>query len=217
MGFVDVPESNAEEDWTGRKAFSGDASTSCLLPEPEKPRSPSLAGPTLLKREKTMAGNIVVFEPEGSPSKAFWLSRKIGRTSHADFRLGYQLRPNTKPDAKESGQGWELDVGENEETILVKIMILHSSVLEMKSDGEAGQSPLDVLSALQMIAQHIRSDDAHVVGTDLVGTCQSHIYAVLPYFPKGNLLDYCLSRGNLEEPVARYLFCQILKVRHLPD
>jgi len=100
-----------------------------------------------------------------------------------------------------------LDVGETDEPILVKIKILHSSVVKMKTEDTEGQSPLDVLSALQMISDQSGTDEVHVVGTNLVGTCPSHVYAVLPYFPDGNLFHYCLSKGALIEPVAKFLFC----------
>lgn len=213
-GFVHIPEARnaVKESWNGRASFIAGNGSSDDISSPDS-KAVSLAGPTHLKREKTMAGNIIVFEPDGEPPQAFWLQRKIDKPSYGDIRLGYKLRRHSQPDFKDSSQAWELDLDEAGEPFLVRILIMHSSVLDMKNDNPEVQSPLDNLSALQMIAQANNTSEAHVVGADLLGACPSFLYAVLPYYPDGTLMQYCMNEGNLKEPVARFFFKQILKVR----
>ena len=207
-GFVDVPES-AHHD------FSWDTSRNpgSLSQIDQSPESPSkMAGPTFLKRTQTMGGNIVVFEKDGSPPQAFWLQRKIGKSSNGVIRLGYKLRPNTKPTFKDSTEAWELAIDEDGSQPIVTINMMHSSVLDHKQDDKGFHNPLDELSALQMIAKHDNTSNSHVVGTDLIATCSQHLYAILPYHPDGTLLQYCQNMGSLPEPVARFFFRQILQV-----
>ena len=106
-----------------------------------------------------------------------------------------------------------MDVDEAGEATIVRILIMHSSVLDMKCDNHELQSPLDYLSALQMIAQYNNTDEAHVLGAHLMGACPSFVYAVSHYYPDGTLLQHCQGKGSLEEPIARFFFSQILKVR----
>jgi hypothetical protein len=211
-GFVDIPEDKdaVQEEWNGRRTISSGNGSSSDIPETD---NSSKFGPTHLQREKTMAGNKIIFEPDGEPPQAFWLQRKIGKSSHGIIRLGYKLRRNTKPSFEGSPEAWELDVDEAGEASLFKFLIMHSSVLDMKSDNHEVQSPLDNLSALQMIAQNNNANDAHVVGAYLLGACPSFLYAVIPYYPDGTLLQYCMTNGPLEEPIARFFFRQIVKVR----
>ena len=212
MGFVDVPDSagsSVKEEWNGKKRTSTGQRKSDISPPP------TLAGPNFLQRMQTMSGNIVVFEEDGKTPQAFWLSRKIGKSCNGIIRLGYRLRPNTKPDFKDSRDAWELDVQESGEGMLVTVNMMNSSLLGMKSEGTDNHNPLDEFSALQMIANQNSLEDAHVVGSEIVGTCSSHVYAILPYSPDGTLLQFCLVNGRLEEPVARFLFGQILRVGFL--
>lgn len=214
-GFVDIPEDKEpiKEEWYGRRSFTRGKGSSSSEPFASAGDRKTFAGPTHLQREKTMAGNIVIFDLDGEPPQAFWLQRKIGKLSHGVIRLGYRLRRNRKPDFKESNEAWELDLDETGDAFLVKFLIMHSSVLDMKSDNqEAVRSPLDNLSALQMVAQNKSPDEAHVVGALLLGACSSHLYAVIPYYPDGTLWQYCISKGNVEEPIARFFFRQILQV-----
>ncbi len=217
-GFVDIPtyNDNGIEEWNSAMGVlpPGDDSFSDFANLDGS--KGVFAGPTHLNRTRTMGGNIVVLEPDGEPPQAFWLQRKIGLSSHGVIRLGYKLRRNTKASFKGPSNAWQLDMNEEGETSLVKITIMHSSILDMKVDCHEGQNPLNELSALQMIANHSNIEDAHVVGTRLVGTCTSYVYSVLPYYPDGTLLHYCVSKGNLEEPVARFLFKQILQVSKDP-
>jgi hypothetical protein len=212
-GFVDIPEDKdpVEEEWNGRRSSInfGNGSSSQTSPLDNSKNF----GPTHLQRKKTMGGNILIFEPDGEPPQAFWLQRKTGKSSHGEIRIGYKLRRNTKPSFKDTAEAWELDVDEAGEPSLFKFLIMHSSVLEMNSDNHDVQSPLHMLSALQMIAQNNNANDSHVAGAHLLGACRSFVYAVIPYYPDGTLLQFCMSNGPLEEPVARFLFRQILKVR----
>lgn len=206
---MDIPETKNEEEWDGRKSLvRGKASNPAASPSPLSP------GPTCLKRTPTMAGNIVIIEDSEKSPHAFWLQRKIGKISNGVIRLAYKLRPNSKPEFKDSTEAWELAVDESGEAPLVKVTMIHSSVLEMKRDDNEVDvhNPLDEMSALQMVAEHCPGDACHVVGTKLVATCSSFVYSILPYHPDGTLLQYCLEQGNLDEDMARFFFQQIIKV-----
>jgi hypothetical protein len=104
-------------------------------------------------------------------------------------------------------------------------------------DNDAGvvvNSSLNELSALQLIAKQTQQQSsssscsifpqktkAHVVGTELIATTttasdegNNNIYAVLPYYRDGTLLQFCQSVGSpLDESLARYIFRQIIQVR----
>lgn len=214
-GFVDIPDyhRSVTENWNGA------ISTPDIRDHPSSDFAGSddadgiSAGPTHLQRTMTMGGNIVVFEPDSESPQAFWLQRKIGQSPHGVIRIAYKLRQNVDADLNGSSNAWQLDVNDQGLTSLVKITIMHNTVLHIPTDSQERQSPLNEMTALQMIAKLCSPEVGHVVGTRLVGTCTSHVYTVVPYYPDGTLLQYCVAKGNLAEPVARYLFRQILQVR----
>jgi hypothetical protein len=166
-----------------------------------------------------MSGNILIItQPDctaednsNKPTRtAYWLQRKIGKTGHGLLRLGYRLK------VKDNTNGcWELDVDDGCRQRLVTVYMIRTSTLDnnKSSSSLCCHSPMDELSALQMIAQYNPTETAHVVGTDIVATSSQHVYAILPYHRDGNLLQFCQSVGCLEEPVARFVFQQIIQVR----
>jgi hypothetical protein len=159
-------------------------------------------------------------------------------------RLGYKLRPDlTKESSKLSSHSppecWELETDEEGRPTLVAIHIMDSSVLDKQqftsasaassssSSTELSQimAPCDELSALQMIARHSghtcdgtngHNCTSHVVGTNMVATCPQKVYAILPFHRDGSLLHFCQTVGGpLEEPLARFIFQQIVQVRRV--
>ncbi|KAL3931838.1 MAG: hypothetical protein SGBAC_011122 [Bacillariaceae sp.] len=154
-----------------------------------------------------MTGSIIVIEDkEGDkPSQAFWLARKVEKNVHGVTRVGYKLRPNTHDKMKNSNGNWELDIDESCVHPLVTIKIVHTKILD---DGDSSEN--NMMSFLQMIGND-NSKDTHVDGTNIVATCADYIYIVLPYHRDGSLDAYCRLHGNLTEPVARFLFCQVLQ------
>lgn len=117
---------------------------------------------------------------------------------------------------------WELDMLDGK-PIMVMILILQHQILDSKS--EIGNvNPLNELSALQLIYQHNPTVSVHVINTRLISMCRQSIYCVLPYYHDGSLFELCQSissssskstttSGPLEEPLARFLFRQIMQVR----
>lgn len=225
-GFVDVPEYKMEgqpalEDWNSTKILVPRSEDSCSqFPDFENMHG-RMPGPTRLQRTITMNGNIVVLEPDGPSSQAFWLQRKVGQSSLGIVRVAYKLRrsPNTSTDNNtnnNSSRAWQLDINEEGRPSLVAIsMINRTTIVEGAIDGDvlARERVWNELEGLQRIAKYGTPEETHVVGTSLVGACSSFIYIVLPYCPDGSLLQYCQSKGSLKEPVARFLFQQILQVR----
>jgi hypothetical protein len=186
--------------------------------------------PTNLKRVATMAGNVVVMKDLEGTQHAYWLQRKIGKTTFGTVRLGFLLKQNTPPKANKKGGGassvWEVVPHPQDSSSyqMVEIRSMDTSVLEMNvsnhghDHGELhSNNPLYELSALQMIYKETKGEEhGHVIGTNLIGVCKENVYVILPHHPDGNLFQYCSARASLEEPVARFFFRQIVKVRVWP-
>jgi len=117
-----------------------------------------------------------------------------------------------------------------------EIMMPEDSNTQDDDAGVVVNSSLNELSALQLIAKQTqqqsssssssscsifpRKTKAHVVGTELIATTtttasddeNNKIYAVLPYYRDGTLLQFCQSIGSpLDESLARYIFRQIIQ------
>jgi len=175
---------------------------------------------------------------------AFWLQRKLGHESSSRnlvVRLGYRLRRiqkvqnevstlnigiNGDVNSSEYNQDnceWKLDRDGMGQLILVRVHILQNIIVAMHQSQSPSMdlnSPLNELSALQMIARQNHSSSsqmspltAHVVGTNLIATDEenSNIYTILPYHRDGTLLQFCQSIGSLEESLARFIFRQIIQ------
>jgi hypothetical protein len=232
-GFVDIP-GFVQDDVIGRRwdSNSGAMNTTTVAAGDElssNQATPTICAPPILERKQTMSGNIVTVTSTANsgPEKevelplpcAFWLQRTLLRNNHGVVRLGYQLRQQG------NSNKWELSTDAYGRQKLFAVHIMQSSVLEnncsdnplMKSSYNA-YSPLSELSVLQLIANHSNSrsnnnnEPKHVVGTNIVAVSSQHVYAVLPYHRDGTLLQFCQMVGSLPEPLARYIFRQILKV-----
>mmetsp|Transcript_33029 Transcript_33029/g.80276 ORF Transcript_33029/g.80276 Transcript_33029/m.80276 type:complete len:477 (-) Transcript_33029:2244-3674(-) len=171
---------------------------------------------------------------------AYWLQRRLGNISstHGSFvRLAYQLRMKAKnkkegsggdvasgTGASSSSHSWELDLDEDGKPIMAMVQILNSQILMDGTNFELGNAhPRNELSALQLIYEHNPTGTSHVTRTRLISMCQQSIYCVLPYYQDGSLLQFCQSVSSssttsgatgdcpLEEPLARYLFRQIMQ------
>jgi hypothetical protein len=232
-GFVEIPteaqEAAAEGNW------SGNASTDLgsLLTEEEA----AAARPLPLRRKSTMNGNIILLDTNGKAKEktfAFWLHRKIGRTSHGVVRVGFVLRRKYQADndgeedeSSSIGTAWEMDANEDGSPKMVAVKVLDSRILQEKNAPATSEedsssvmpihesNPLHELKAYEMIAKYSEEHDGepHVIGTNLIGSYSSQdIYAVLPFHRDGTLLQYCQEYGTLSEPVARFFFRRILKV-----
>lgn len=193
-----------------------------------------------LERTETMSRRILEIQKPSSETSngdspnstiaAFWLQRKVGQllSSHdVAARLGYRLRSRkgrkrahnetmstietNHEDAQPGLSAWELDTDEKGQPILAKVHIVHNV---SGGDSEHHGMLLNELGALHKIAQHTKSS-GHVVGSNLIAQDPKTqtIYAILPHHSDGTLLQFCQSSGNLPEPLARFLFRQILEVR----
>jgi len=196
-------------------------------------------------------------------------------------RLGYKLRPSSKKENEkksdndndcydnnndhdhdhdhankddqdqDTNRRWELDTDEFGRLTLVRVHILHNSIIvnedTLEVEGDANiisnsscnnnqdvvvNYSLNELSALQLINKHThhqyqqqqhssssslkeftKETKVHVVGTKLIATAGENIYAVLPYYRDGTLLQFCQSIDFLDESLARFIFRQIIQVR----
>ena len=172
---------------------------------------------------------------------AYWLQRRLGNISSTHgsvVRLAYQLRMKGKNKNRGSGgevdegngtsplssSSWELDLDGDGKPIMAMVQILNSQILMDGTNFELGNAnPRNELSALQLVYQHNPKGTSHVTRTRLVAMCQQSIYCVLPYFRDGSLLQFCQSVSSstatsgatgdcpLEEPLARFLFRQIMQ------
>ena len=198
--------------------------------------------PPSLERTETMSRRILEIQDrqlmgdkanDNSTIAAFWLQRKLGQPSSSRdvvARLGYRVQPrkgrkrahnetmttteiNAEDTQPPASSAWELDKDENGEPILAKVHIVHNS---NSGDLEHQEMLLNELGALYKIAQH-NDSSGHVMGSNLMTqNPETHtIYAILPHHRDGTLLQFCQSSGSLPEPLARFLFRQILKVRNI--
>ena len=237
VGSVDLSSSKSEEslsskgvgrEWEKEASFS--IAFGAVLP-PSLERTETMSRRILEIQTQTPSGDNN--NNNSDPTiVAFWLQRKVGHPSSSRdvvARLGYRLRPRKKVHQEAStiatgtngdnhGQQWELETDESGKPILVKVLIVHNAIGE-ESKGEESKSPemgwntpMNELVVLQRIAQQNQSS-AHVVGTNLIATDKGNtIYAILRHHRDGTLLQFCQSIGNLQEPLARFIFRQILKV-----
>ncbi len=214
VGFVDLPTHKSEDDDDDIK----DDRKRAKVDTEESASNEGMMPPCTLERSETMSSRILEIETIDDDSEpsilAFWLQRKLSPESSSRSviaRLGYQLRPH------EETKKWELDTDASGQPILVRVHMLRSTVV---ADGDPNAA-MNELGALSMIAKqncgscYTVSEDAHVVGTNLVAKDDDDdtIYAILPYHRDGTLLEFCHSNGNLPEPLARFIFRQILEVR----
>lgn len=239
-GFVDIPEPGddhppapcaAWDDGQSKPSHVGYKKSSADEDDDKKSLPPMVAGPGVLRRSKTMDGNILIVEPDGEPPQAFWLQRKIGTHSSSSaassgglscVRLAYKLQPD-KSYANAASTVWQIaqneddgigPPGRGERLPIVAIKMMHSSILDTNKNSSEFHNPLDEISALSLVANYNNnSDEAHIIGSDLVASCSQYVYAVVPHHPDGTLLQFCQSAGSLDEPVARFFFRQILQVR----
>jgi hypothetical protein len=213
-GYVDVPEENDpifEHDIVS--TIHGDADRSSRNSDSlrgDAEGATSVVQPRILQRSQSMTGKILLFEShDGEPVQAFWLQRKLGNKMGGGIvRLGYRLYKQNQSPWNDS-EVWKLDVDQGGKPLYVRVVMVPISVLEHGT----GHSDANELCALQLIAEHSNGVESHVMGTNLLGADDTHIYAVVPHYRDGTLLQYTLSQGTLEEPHARFFFQQILQVR----
>lgn len=151
------------------------------------------------------ADNIIIIETNQEGELAFWLQRKIEKSSHGVVRLGYRLMPTGQQDT------WTVaPVGPDQ---MVAIHVMDQGVLDQSTKKEL-LNPLNESSALQLVANHAGGTPNVIQGSTYVAKCADQVYAVLPHLSGETLLDFCCSFQGalLDEAVARHLFCQILQV-----
>ena len=198
-----------------------------------------------LQRAESMSGNVLVVLEEGNNSgdidqaqRAYWIQRKIGKTTAGSVRIGYVLRRR-----KAEGQGvgedsynahgsaqWEVTPKESKPTSSSSTnegggvpaadaayeMVAIKMYDKSKCTGNKANGPAVEIAASQLLARHA-GDPAfhHVLGTVDVLSDERHVYLITPYCDGGDLLSVLESRGRLEESVARYIFKQLLSVSTL--
>ena len=196
-----------------------------------------------LQRAESMSGNVlVVLKDDNSDithaQRAYWILRKIGKTTAGSVRIGYVLRRR-----KAEGQGvgedsynahgsaqWEVTPKESKPTSSSSTnegggvpaadaayeMVAIKMYDKSKCTGNKANGPAVEIAASQLLARHA-GDPAfhHVLGTVDVLSDERHVYLITPYCDGGDLLSVLESRGRLEESVARYIFKQLLSVSTL--
>ena len=211
-GYIAVPDEKESmfEEWNGRRSSLVQGNMQLSKDDLCGGRD-ALVEPPRLLRSQSMTGHILVFDHNEKPPQAFWLQRKIGvKVGGGIIRLGCRLQKKSKPQSEESSSDtWELAVDELGNPFFVKVAMMSTDIL---TGREAGQNAINELMALQLIAEHSNGIENHVIGTNMMGSCETHVYAVLPHYADGTLMQYTLSHGNLEESVARFFFRQILQV-----
>ena len=190
-----------------------------------------------LQRAESMSGNVLVVLEEGNNSgdidqaqRAYWIQRKIGKTTAGSVRIGYTLRrrnsdgkgdqwevtpkgsskPSSSSSTSECGNGVPAADGAAYEMVAIK-MYERSKCTRNKANGPAVE-----IAASQHLARHVADPSFHhVLGVCDVLADDRHVYLIMPYCDGGDLLSILESRGRLEESVARHIFKQLLSALEL--
>lgn len=107
MKPVHVPDDDDEDD-------SGDTTATGMAPADKIPDRPAMG----LQRAESMSGNVlVVLDDDDGSSKsskssdvnqaqrAYWIQRKIGKTTHGSVRIGYVLRRRKVDEGQQAANG----------------------------------------------------------------------------------------------------------------
>lgn len=174
-----------------------------------------------------LRGNILVLEDpsSGESSRAYWLQRKLSKTTNGYARVGFLVRPTKTSGARRVEHR---DGGEDEWCVqpsergpypfeMVAIKIQDRAKLEGKSQSAQQhieiRDPMVEMSALQMVYANDLSRSGHVVCTREICSDDSHVYIIVPFHGEGSLFEYVMEKGGLGEGVARHFFQQIIRVR----
>uniref|UniRef100_A0A7R9Z7M0 Protein kinase domain-containing protein n=1 Tax=Pseudictyota dubia TaxID=2749911 RepID=A0A7R9Z7M0_9STRA len=186
-------------------------------------------GPAMLIRSDSMAGNNVLARMDGEgemPRKAYWIQRKLAKTTYGVVRVGYVLRPRTD-DPDESGEEddetggrkrlrtsksmkWEVvPLERDNEYEMVAIKMFDKKKME-SIRAQRMEGPMVELCATQMMAAQ-EAESNHVLGSLDTLEDERFIYNVMPLTGDGDLFHYVKKVGRVEEAVARHFFRQILQ------
>ena len=179
-----------------------------------------------LQRAESMSGNVLVVLDEGDGGldqarRAYWIQRKISKTTNGSVRIGYVLR-RREVEEQQGGGGddynahgdipWEVTPADASAYEMVAIKMYEKS----KCTGTKANGPAVEIAASQLLARHAGNPAFHhVLGTVDMLSDERFVYLVMPYCDGGDLLSVLESRGRLEESIARHVFKQILSVSTL--
>lgn len=200
-GLVVVPEYEKSD----LKANPLDLSWNAMAPE----HLESGSDPPTLKRRSSLAGNILLVEhPEGQ--KAFFLQRKMAKTSHGCLRVGFLC------EQKIGGMEWNVIKSDGPhpkfEMVTIKIESKDKVLVNDTGKDTFTKDPTVELSALQMIAAYDPRGEGGVIGSSCICADHTHVFSVLPFHGEGTLFQHVVESGRLEERMAQHFFQQILKV-----
>jgi serine/threonine protein kinase len=229
-GHVQVPDPSTED--AGPLEMSWKIASAGALVE---------ANPTKLRRTSSIAGNILVKSADGSsPTKAFWLQRKLTEESHTHnyVRIGFPLQPVVSERGSVNG-AWTVTKAEEGclypfEMVAMKVQE-HRNVFPEEDNGvengdekeshDSNEGRIKVgparnarneIAALQMIHAIDPAGKGNVVYAECVVSDEVSVYIVMPYCKEGTLMDKVgasRKNGRLEEADARMYFATILNVR----
>jgi serine/threonine protein kinase len=246
MKPVHVPEEDVQADGAGDTASTSQGQAMKI------PDRPSMG----LQRAESMSGNVLVVLEEGNvgilnqaqkdvssnvgiginqAQRAYWIQRKIGKTTHGSVRIGYVLRRREVEEHElgdESyGRGdaqWEVTPKESTTNSSSSIseggggvpaadaayeMVAIKMYDKSKCTSNKASGPAVEVAASQLLARHAPARH-HVLGSVDVLSDERHVYLIMPYCDGGDLLSVLESRGRLVESVARHIFQQILRVSY---
>lgn len=161
-----------------------------------------------LERSSSLTGSILVVEtPQGE--RAYWLQRKMCKTTRGSVRLGYRVAKSDNRAAM-----WTVTPATSGPYPFEMVAIKVQDKAACEQVPKACRDPKVEQSALQIVTEH----DPHGHGTVVTGfVCadNENIFIIMPYFGEGTLAEYVAKSGRLSEGVARHFFQQIISVRKM--
>ena len=232
MKPVHVPEEDVQADGAGDTASTSQGQAMKI------PDRPSMG----LQRAESMSGNVLVVLEEGNvgiginqAQRAYWIQRKIGKTTHGSVRIGYVLRRREVEEHELGDESyargdaqWEVTPKESTTNSSSSIseggggvpaadaayeMVAIKMYDKSKCTSNKASGPAVEVAASQLLARHAPARH-HVLGSVDVLSDERHVYLIMPYCDGGDLLSVLESRGRLVESVARHIFKQILRVSY---
>ena len=168
------------------------------------------AGPPSLKRRSSLSGNILLVNHPDKGDTAYFLQRKLSKTTHGSVRVGFKVEQKKLVD--DVGIEWDVIKSDGPYPFEMFAIKLQDKQKILSTKDMVMMDPKVELSALQLIAEKDPNGDGHVISAHYLCTDRNTVFSITPFSGEGSLFEFVVECGRLEEPVARYYFQQILKV-----
>ena len=159
--------------------------------------------------EEAQVPNVVYEVGRVAPNHGYWIGRKLKEAIYGCVRscTVIKLRPSLTWTASNFRNGggpvWEV----TQDTAAVKI-VEWDRVRNL--NGRHMEDPVKEVAAMQYLCKDCTAPNLPEI-LDVMSD-EKYLYLFMPFYSGGELFDYVERDGRFSEPVARFLFRQILNV-----